>query len=66
MWSFETYHSIAVEAFLGNSVNLLGHHQVCMCVHVYKYIYTKYIYLYLYIHTHIHIYLYIYKICIDK
>lgn len=59
MWSFETHHSIAVEAFLGSSVNLLGHHHVCMCVHVYKY-------MYLYIHTHIHIYLYIYKICIHK
>ena len=61
MWSSETHHSIAVEAFLGNSVNLLGHHHVCMCVHIYIYIYI-YIhttYIYLYIHTHIFIYIYI-------
>ena len=68
MWSSETHHSIAVEAFLGNSVNLLGHHHVCMCVHIYIYIYI-YIhttYIYLYIHTYTYIYIYIYKIYIDK
>lgn len=39
VWSFETHHSIAMEAFLGNSVNPLGHHHVCMYICMYAYIY---------------------------
>ena len=52
MWSSETHHSIAVEAFLGNSVNLLGHHHVCVCMYINIYIYNIYIFIYTYIHIY--------------
>lgn len=60
MWSFETYHSIAVEAFLGNSVifwDIIMY--VCVCMYINIYIQNIYIYIYIYIHTYTYIYIYI-------